>query len=175
MFLIMSFLFFLLLILSLSFHYFRYGGTRLLPVGAFWAHLSFQLSGCHRECRLWPHGSRTLCQTWLRLRWLSKWRHDDVWRALFWAPKVSNQNTGYAVWLYQPVPWWFTALSEDQLLLRARLVCLTHWGRVTHICVSKINVICSDNGLSPGRRQAIIWINARILIVRHREHIWTKS
>ena len=36
---------------------------------------------------------------------------------------------------------------------------LTHWDRVTHICVSKINTIGSDNGLSPGRRQAIIWTN----------------
>ena len=43
---------------------------------------------------------------------------------------------------------------------------LTHWGRVTHICVSKLTIIGSDNGLSPGRRQAIIWINARILLIR---------
>ena len=28
--------------------------------------------------------------------------------------------------------------------------------RVTHICVGKLNIIGSDNGLSPGRRQAII-------------------
>ena len=34
---------------------------------------------------------------------------------------------------------------------------LTHWGRVTHICVGKPIIIGSDNGLSPGRRQAIIW------------------
>ena len=40
---------------------------------------------------------------------------------------------------------------------------LTHWGRVTHICVSKLTTIGSDNGLSPGRRQAIIWSNAGIL------------
>ena len=26
---------------------------------------------------------------------------------------------------------------------------LTHWGRVTHICVSKLAIIGSDNGLSP--------------------------
>ena len=31
---------------------------------------------------------------------------------------------------------------------------LTHWGRVTHICVGKLINIGSDNGLSPGRRQA---------------------
>ena len=41
---------------------------------------------------------------------------------------------------------------------------LTHWGRVTHICISKLSIICSDNGLSPGRRQAIIWTNAGILL-----------
>ena len=40
---------------------------------------------------------------------------------------------------------------------------LTHWGRATHICVSKLTIIASDNGLSPGRRQAIIWNNAGIL------------
>ena len=43
---------------------------------------------------------------------------------------------------------------------------LTHWGWVTHICVSKLTIIGSDNGLSPGRRQAIIWTNAGILLIR---------
>ena len=33
---------------------------------------------------------------------------------------------------------------------------LTQWGRVTHICVSNQTIIGFDNGLSPGRRQAII-------------------
>ena len=42
---------------------------------------------------------------------------------------------------------------------------LTHWGRVTHICVSRLPTIGSDNGLSPGRRQAIIWTNAGILLI----------
>ena len=41
---------------------------------------------------------------------------------------------------------------------------LTHWGRVTHICVVKLTIIGSDNGLSPGRRQSIIWTNAGILL-----------
>ena len=43
---------------------------------------------------------------------------------------------------------------------------LTHWGRVTHICIGKLTIMGSDNGLSPGRRQAIIWTNARILLIR---------
>ena len=42
---------------------------------------------------------------------------------------------------------------------------LTHWGRVTHICVSKLTIIGSDNGLSPDRRQAIIWTNAGLLLI----------
>ena len=40
------------------------------------------------------------------------------------------------------------------------------WARVTHICVENITIIGSDNGLSPGRRQAIIWTNAGILLIR---------
>ena len=42
---------------------------------------------------------------------------------------------------------------------------LTHWGRVTYICVCKLTIIGSDNGLSPGRRQAIIWANDGILLI----------
>ena len=42
---------------------------------------------------------------------------------------------------------------------------LTHWRWVTHICVSKVTIIVSNNGLSPGRRQAIIWNNAGILLI----------
>ena len=42
---------------------------------------------------------------------------------------------------------------------------LTHWGRVTHICVSKLTIIGSDNGLSPDRRQAIIWTNVGLLLI----------
>ena len=43
--------------------------------------------------------------------------------------------------------------------------CLTHWGRETLICVSNLTIIGSDNGLSPGRAQAIIWTNAGILFI----------
>ena len=34
-----------------------------------------------------------------------------------------------------------------------------------HICVGNLTIIGSDNGLSPGRRQAIIWTNAGILLI----------
>ena len=42
---------------------------------------------------------------------------------------------------------------------------LTHWGRVTYICVIKSTIIGSDNGLSPGRRQANIWTSAGLLFI----------
>ena len=42
---------------------------------------------------------------------------------------------------------------------------LTHWGRVTHICVNNRTIIVSDNGLSPGWRQTIIWTNAGIQLI----------
>ena len=42
---------------------------------------------------------------------------------------------------------------------------LTHWGRVTHICVGNLTIIGSDNGLSPGRRQAITFTNVWKLLI----------
>ena len=42
---------------------------------------------------------------------------------------------------------------------------LTHRGRVTYICVGNLTIIGPDNGLSPGRRQAIISTNAGILLI----------
>ena len=54
-------------------------------------------------------------------------------------------------YLYQ---WWLSLLRH---LCVTQLWCLTHWGRVTHICVSKLTII--------GRRQAIIWTNDGILLI----------
>ena len=47
------------------------------------------------------------------------------------------------------------------------LIVLSHWGRVTHLCVGYLTIIASDNGLSPSQCQAIIWTNAAILLIRH--------
>ena len=64
--------------------------------------------------------------------------------------------------------WYF---SENILMsihiFHSRTCILTHWGQVTHICVGNLTIIGSDNGLSPGRRQAIIWTNAGILLIGH--------
>ena len=58
--------------------------------------------------------------------------------------------------------------SHDVILVYPKCsapTALTHWGRVTHICVGKVTIIGSDNGMSPGRRQAIIWTNTEILLI----------
>ena len=56
--------------------------------------------------------------------------------------------------------------------LRRHHACLMHRFLVSpghqqarHICVSRLTITGSDNGLSPGRRQAIIWTNAGILLI----------
>ena len=69
-----------------------------------------------------------------------------------------------AIW-HMPVMWFLCKLEGHRQLF-ANIIILTHWGRVTHICVSELTVIGSDNGLSPGRRQAIIWTNDGILLIR---------
>ena len=74
---------------------------------------------------------------WLSL-WIGPLRKKNIERKIL--EKITLGN-GYFVWV------------------------LTHWGRVTHICVGELTIIVSDNGLSPGRRQAIIWTNAGILLI----------
>ena len=61
--------------------------------------------------------------------------------------------------------------SQEVLMNLIRNMCseiilLTHWGRVTHIRVAYLTTIASGNGLSPSRRQAIIWTNAGMLLIR---------
>ena len=110
-----------------------------------------------------------------------------VWISL----KCSNQFTPCRPQLTENISWQsvgVAALSYDRAVLAShhitsyicinfsetvgqfsiylRMARLTHWGRMTHICVSKLTIIGSDNGLSPGRRQAIIWTNAGMLLIR---------
>ena len=74
-------------------------------------------------------------------------------------PTKKHGHSHYTlVWLANVISWaWPNNLDT--------LSFLTHWGRVTHICVNKLAIIGSDNGLSPGWRQAIIWTNTGILLI----------
>ena len=67
----------------------------------------------------------------------------------------------YLKFSYRPKKIWKFTTN----LIISALCLLTHWGRVTHICIGKLTIIGSDNGLSPRRRHAIIWTNAGILLI----------
>ena len=70
-------------------------------------------------------------------------------RVNHWSPMSFSSHRNNAELLCYPLSWiscqpiglWFGMPRR-----------LTHWGRVTHICVSKLTTIGSDNGLPPGRR-----------------------
>ena len=53
--------------------------------------------------------------------------------------------------------------SDEEITASFHL--LNHWGWVTCICVGKLTIIGSDNGLSPAQHETIIWTNARILLI----------
>ena len=86
------------------------------------------------------------------------WRVYKLWYQVGFlrSPSLSNHILPYAL-LSRRIKWWANGISWD--------LSLTHWGRVTHICVNNPTITGSDNGLSPSRRQAIIWTNARLLLI----------
>ena len=55
---------------------------------------------------------------------------------------------------------------NNSLYSLGQMASLTYWVWMTHKCVSKLTMIGSDNGLSPGRRQVIIWANVWISLNR---------
>ena len=59
----------------------------------------------------------------------------------------------------------YSQMSTEMAEAKGCDTLLTHWGRATQICVGKLTTIGSDNGLSPGQRQAIIWTIAGILLI----------
>ena len=69
--------------------------------------------------------------------------------------------------IYHQFHLFFMSFTMVDKILRnlIALQCFTHWGRVTHICVSKLTIIGSDNGLLPGLRQAIICTSDGILLI----------
>ena len=75
-----------------------------------------------------------------------------------------NFVDGFFRFMFLSENYWTLFRFQWDLFPRVYLT-ITHWGRVTHICVGRITISGSDNGLSPGRRQAIIWTNAAILSI----------
>ena len=61
------------------------------------------------------------------------------------------------------IQWYYIRMA--QLRVRLFLCNLNSLRRVTHIRISEQTIIGSDNGLSPQRRQAIIWTNVGTLLI----------
>ena len=88
-----------------------------------------------------------------------------------WILVIIGSGNGLA--LVQAITWisidWLSngpsGINISEIWIKIQNFSLTHWGRVMHICVSKLTSVGSDNGLLPGRRQAIIWTNAGILLI----------
>ena len=103
----------------------------------------------------------------VRGAWTLEWNTPELWArtisvCLFCGWTTLHPSTSTVFWCVKstgkPAKFVFDWITFG-------FISLTHWGRVTHICVSKLSNIGSDNGLSPGRRQAIIWTNAGILLI----------
>ena len=74
-------------------------------------------------------------------------------------------NKGRHIWLLGTLEYQHHKLHITSQYNTPRLNKLTHWDRVTHICIRKLTITGSDNGLSPHQHQAIIWTNAGILLI----------
>ena len=67
---------------------------------------------------------------------------------------------------YRNTPYAYGVLNREAFMeVLLPEIALTHGGHVIHICVSKLTITISDNGLWPCRPQAIIWINAGMLLM----------
>ena len=92
----------------------------------------------------------------------SSWHQiNEIW--LITPSFISYATMSMVVWLHARLWYLNCQLNRDT---QSCVKPWTHWGRVTHICASKIIIIGSDNGLARTRCQAIIWSNAGILLIR---------
>ena len=77
-----------------------------------------------------------------------------------WWPN-EDQIIHFFCWIFSLIIGQFLPQDVNQ----SRPILLTQWSQVTLICINGITIIDSDNGLSPGQCQAIIWTNAGILLI----------
>ena len=104
------------------------------------------------------------------MNWLME-RHNSWKRSAVFNCHSNIQTTGNGLSLIlcqaaKPLPEpmvtiWTAPSTHSGISNSLRHIC----GQVRHICVTKLIIIGSNNGLSPGRRQAIIWTNDGILLI----------
>ena len=103
--------------------------------------------------RLSRGGQKRPCFANWNVRWLWKWHENET-------QYVQACSFNVLEPLLHPI-----STGKLQALSSSPYIYLTHWCRVTHICVGKLTIIGQNNGLAPERRQAIIWTNAGILLI----------
>ena len=104
-------------------------------------------------------------QIWIMIEksLLMKWSHLCVCMHACVCP-AGFQTGNFLICTLQPTCILYKGPHVQNLKLPDTIMALTHWGRVTHICISNI-ITGWDNGLSPGWRQAIIWTSTGILLI----------
>ena len=90
----------------------------------------------------------------------NKRRVDAMVTCVHWGTRKTFNNIDGRVWT--------KAVACLVWIYRYQRTRISHRGRVTHICVSNLTIIGSDNGLSPGHCQAIIWSSTGILKLRNK-------
>ena len=89
----------------------------------------------------------------------------DTWKELSRYYIVTILKKGYEQGLISAY-WRNDCCTEIGMIAgNIRILCKSLEGQVTLICVSKLTIIGSDNGLAPVRLQAIIWTNVGILLI----------
>ena len=141
-----------------------------------WYHISFDGKGLasHNGPPSWIFGSpsgfvsrpRATCYFFYQLidnqqiNWLTRQNsasYTGCFMAFTWEQFDGECSCYYSAWRV-----WKLSLTLKWLLHLLWAKELTQWGRLTNICVSKLIIIGSDNGLAPGRRQAIVCTNVGI-------------
>ena len=89
-----------------------------------------------------PHKGTSLAATMGSTERMMLKSHENPWSPEFYFSKHQDVHAFYII------PWQWNATGYLYFVL-------THWGRVTHICISNLTIIGSNNGLFPDRCQAI--------------------
>ena len=95
-----------------------------------------------------------------------RWSYPCNGESLTWEDLFCLQGETAKIRLSYFCNGWIPTTGKTVFCQQGENQSLTHWGRATHICVSNLTIIASDNGLSPGRRQAIIWTSGGILLIK---------
>ena len=86
----------------------------------------------------------------IRIGIRAKWNGHQIgkmnkWYLVKWHKTMTKVRT--------QIRFWMRKIWHDLIFMG-----LTHWGRLTHLCVSELTIIGSDNGLSPSHYLKQCWI-----------------